>query len=270
MKKYHLIAGLPRSGSTLLSSILNQNPKFYASVSSPLQHYVHDVIHGTYNDFGYRVSVNDQKLIKIIQGLFDNYYYDIDKEVCFNTGRAWHLLFSTAVKVFPNIKMICSVRNIVEIVNSFELLYQKNPLNISTLYGPYRDHKGEQSPTFHTHSVYERTMHMANLIERCLQGLREVYYGPHKNCLFLVEYDDLCQNPENVMNKLYDFLEEPRFKHNFNEIESSFDEYDERLNAAGMHKVKRAVEYDKRNLILPPDIVNRFKGKEFWRNTRFT
>ena len=33
--QYHFISGLPRSGSTLLSAILLQNPRFHAGMSSP-------------------------------------------------------------------------------------------------------------------------------------------------------------------------------------------------------------------------------------------
>jgi sulfotransferase len=36
MKEYYFISGLPRSGSTLLSGILKQNPKFYADIASPV------------------------------------------------------------------------------------------------------------------------------------------------------------------------------------------------------------------------------------------
>ena len=36
MKTYHLLAGLPRSGNTLLSAILNQNPDIYSSPLSPI------------------------------------------------------------------------------------------------------------------------------------------------------------------------------------------------------------------------------------------
>ena len=35
-KTFYFMTGLPRSGSTLLSSILNQNPKFYSGPSSPV------------------------------------------------------------------------------------------------------------------------------------------------------------------------------------------------------------------------------------------
>lgn len=32
----HLISGLPRSGSTLLAALLRQNPRFYATMSTPV------------------------------------------------------------------------------------------------------------------------------------------------------------------------------------------------------------------------------------------
>jgi sulfotransferase len=35
-RTYHFISGLPRSGSTVLSAILRQNPRFHASISSPV------------------------------------------------------------------------------------------------------------------------------------------------------------------------------------------------------------------------------------------
>ena len=37
MKQYYFISGLPRSGSTLLSAILRQNPDFYADIASPVE-----------------------------------------------------------------------------------------------------------------------------------------------------------------------------------------------------------------------------------------
>ena len=36
MKTYHFLAGLPRSGSTVLASILNQNPEVYVTPTSPM------------------------------------------------------------------------------------------------------------------------------------------------------------------------------------------------------------------------------------------
>ena len=36
MQHFHFISGLPRSGSTLLSAILLQNPRFHAGMTSPV------------------------------------------------------------------------------------------------------------------------------------------------------------------------------------------------------------------------------------------
>ena len=33
---FHFLAGLPRSGSTLLGALLRQNPRFHAGMSSPV------------------------------------------------------------------------------------------------------------------------------------------------------------------------------------------------------------------------------------------
>jgi sulfotransferase len=35
-KQFHFISGLPRSGSTLLSALLLQNPRFHAGMTSPV------------------------------------------------------------------------------------------------------------------------------------------------------------------------------------------------------------------------------------------
>ena len=39
--KLHFLAGLPRSGSTLLTKILNKNPNIFASTNSPLLDTIH-------------------------------------------------------------------------------------------------------------------------------------------------------------------------------------------------------------------------------------
>ena len=41
----------------------------------------------------------------------------------------------------------------------------------------------------------------------------------NKKIIHLVEYSDIVQNPRETMNKIYNFLELPNFKHNFDNIE---------------------------------------------------
>jgi sulfotransferase len=73
MKTYHFLAGLPRTGNTLLSSILNQNPTIYSSPLSPVSEMLwrHDQV--TYGENS--VRLNDKKgLENIGNSILDNYY----------------------------------------------------------------------------------------------------------------------------------------------------------------------------------------------------
>jgi sulfotransferase len=119
-KTYHFITGLPRSGSTLLSSILKQNPRFHASITDPLATMVKGVIDSSNTGPGIRTEVPVTRRENIIRSLFEGYYKDVDKEVVFNTNRAWTLLTPQIDHVFPNSKFVVCVRDINWILDSFE------------------------------------------------------------------------------------------------------------------------------------------------------
>ena len=75
-KKYHFITGLPRSGSTLLSNILKQNPRFHSSITDSLAPLIKGVNENAHSSPGIKTLINDEKKKKILTGLFDSFYYD--------------------------------------------------------------------------------------------------------------------------------------------------------------------------------------------------
>ena len=63
-KKFYFMAGLPRAGSTLLSTLLNQNPRFHSGPSSPVlgaMFALHDNFQGNelYTGYPKPVRVNE-------------------------------------------------------------------------------------------------------------------------------------------------------------------------------------------------------------------
>ena len=76
-KKLHLIAGLPRSGSTLLASILNQNPKFHTTITDVLCLAVKDAMYSLTSQMYHSVITDDTRKSKVIKGMIDNFYYDV-------------------------------------------------------------------------------------------------------------------------------------------------------------------------------------------------
>lgn len=256
MNSYYFISGLPRSGSTLLSSILSQNPNFYADISSPLESATGmclEVISASESN----LLVNEEQRKNVIYGIFDGYYKHRKEQIIFDTSRTWTKKTSFLKSLFPYTKILCTVRDIVSILNSFEIIFSKNPFYPNTIV--------EESSL---ESCFERCdllMKPADgTVSKSLMWLNEGYYF-NPEMIYIIEYEDLCREPEKTMRQIYEFLEKPYFPHNFKEVGYSNDLFDEKCNLKGLHTVRNEVEYNPPRNILPPEIVKKYSGLEFWR-----
>lgn len=260
-KTYHFISGLPRSGSTLLSAILKQNPRFTAGISDPLQMYANSIIRDTSSAVGMAAVVNNERQIELIRDLFDSYYKH-GNEVCFNTNRGWAADTALLATLFPKFKMIVCLRDIQWILNSFELLHNKNPLTIKPIY-----HHQQLS------TVYERTnMLLGNIpnfsgyVSAPVNNIRQSMFCREVSQICYVEYDTLVKHPKFAMQQIYQFLGESWFEHDFNNVEDSYDEFDEQTKIIGLHDVRKRVEYKPQQVVIPDDIWHQAEPLSFWKN----
>jgi len=255
VKEYYFISGLPRSGSTLLSAILKQNPEFYGDIKSPIEKIVTIAIdHITYSLNNSTVSEEQRK--NLIYGIFDGYYKNINKPVIFDTSRSWTKKTNLLQALFPYTKIICPVRDIASILNSFELISSGNPFFAHTL-------------TKNEKTVFSRCDDLMNMeygiVAEPLTDLREGY-ACNPEMIHFIEYDNLCKDPEKTMREVYEFLEKPYYSHDFQNLEYSNETFDKICNLKGLHTVRRKVEYKPPRCILPPEIVQKYQNMEFWRN----
>jgi sulfotransferase len=254
-KHYHFITGLPRSGSTLISSILLQNPKFHADITDPVATIVKGMLETIGNEPGMRATVPTDRKINMIQGMFDGFYKNINKPVIFNTNRAWTLLTPHIKEIYPKSKLIVCVRDINRILDSFEVAHRKNPLSFNTVGGgPGR-------------SVYDRVedlMDAKGIVGFPYIGIKQAITSNEKDKLLLIEYDKLCKNPKSIMQAVYAFLQEPYYDHDFDNVEASWDDYDAEIGIK-LHQVRKKVEFVQRQFILPPDILQKYANMEVWR-----
>lgn len=257
MQKYHFISGLPRSGSTLLSSILKQNPRFYSSITDPLHSYSRSIIQTTHASAGMEMIVPVAKRAHIIRGLFYS-FYEGKPEICFNTNRSWAAETSLIKNLFPYSKIIICIRDIPWILDSFERLNQKNPFTIKPLY----HHKDLPS-------VYERTHTLMSPEGGYVYGptttFKQGLFSDDKDMLCIVEYDALVKDPAKTMFEIYNFIGEPWFDHDFDNVEDSYDEFDQQTNIIGLHTVRKKIEYQVRKPILPLDLWQMYAPYTFWK-----
>ncbi len=254
----HFIAGLPRSGSTLLAGILRQNPRFHAGMTSPLgvMYMALETAMSRRNESS--VFIEGAQRRAVLKGLFANYYDGIHQEkTVFDTNRAWCTKLPALTQLFPKARFICCVRDVGWIMDSVERLVRRNAFELSGMFG------FEAGGT-----VFSRVARLASsdgLVGYALDALREAFFGEHASRLILVEYQALARAPRQTISLLYQMLEQEPFAHDFDNVEYEADRFDLPLGAPGLHTVRRKVEWIERPTILPPGLFERFAADSFWR-----
>ena len=260
--RFHFISGLPRSGSTMLSALLRQNPRFHAGVTSPLASLVGSLLDqvSVGSEWGPQVDVDRRRAL--LHGLFQSYYGQVKKEVIFDTNRSWTAKLPVVLDLFPEAKVIACVRNVAWIMDSIERLYQANPYENTRLYS----NDAERS------SVYSRLEALAQrnrMVGLAYSALKEAYYGAYGRSMLVVEYDLLSQRPAEVVPLIYKFLGEEPYAHDYENLVFDTPAYDEGLGLKGLHKVRGKVSFERRETILPPDLFDQYSRLSFWRDTQF-
>ncbi|WP_447592608.1 sulfotransferase family protein [Aquipseudomonas campi] len=258
-RSLHFISGLPRSGSTLLSALLRQNPRFHAHMSSPVAGLVHELLNGMGGSNEYALFISDKQRQRILHGLFEQFYGDeFAQPVIFDSNRAWCSRMALLHSLFPTSKVIACVREVPWIVDSIERLVQRNTLSPSAIFN-------FQSGG----TVYSRADGVANaegMLGYPYNALKQAFYGEHASNLLLVRYESLVSDPQAVLDGIYAFIDEPTFLHDLHNIQFDAQEFDRRAGTPGLHDVKPSVQLNNRATILPPDVFARFSNDAFWQH----
>ena len=126
-KSFIMLSGIPRSGSQVLSSMLNQHPLIYASTTSPVVDLL-DIINNNWGNLSAAlVNKHPDQLGNIIKGMIDGAYKHVDKSVIIDKNRIWPKYGKLLEQSFgQKPKIICTVRPIPEVLASYILLIEKN------------------------------------------------------------------------------------------------------------------------------------------------
>jgi sulfotransferase len=256
-RKLHFISGLPRAGSTLLSALLKQNPRFHAHMSGPLGTIFDALLGAMSGRSEFSLFISDAQRARILRGIFTDFYADTAAEVVFDTSRAWCSRLPALKTLFPDAKMIVCVREIGWIIDSIERLIQKNAFQPSSIFN------------FQTGgTVFTRANGVAapdGLVGHAYDAVKEAFYGEDAHRLLLVQYETLVSRPAEALAAIYAFIGEPGFSHEFKNIQFDAAEFDARAGTPGLHTVHPDIRAPARQTILPPDLFRRFENLSFWR-----
>jgi sulfotransferase len=265
-KTYHFLAGLPRSGNTLLSALLNQNPDVYSTPLSPLPTFMWEFSKTVDGMEQIRRNIENQIKTEIFFSSFmDNFYKEVEKPIVIDREKAWGTpanLNLVKKYITPTPKIIFTVRDVLEILASFvrmDATYLMNETYSRGYYaGNYRSSKD---------LVCEHLMAPNGVMDLGLLSLASAFYPENKGMFHIVEYNDLILKPDETMAKIYDFLELPHYEHNFNKIEKVEQDNDQVLGfPKNLHDVRKSLSTSSTSLdVLSDYIRHKYSNMEFWR-----
>lgn len=234
-KTFHFVSGMPRSGSTLLCNVLNQNPRFWATPTSGLCPLLLRVNHIWPEIAEFRASSNPQEKLGLLRGMIHG-FHTTERPVVFSKSRGWVAcmeMLRNALGVDP--KVLVTIRDIPSILSSCEKLFRKelNSPASSARWGANME-TIEGRLAFWT-AADQMVGGQYNRIRDC------VTRGNRRNMHF-VDFDELCAQPAATMDRVYAFLGEQPFIHDFSNIEQTTHEKDEEHGFVDLHTIRPKVE----------------------------
>jgi sulfotransferase len=257
----HFISGLPRSGSTLLSAILRQNPRFHAGMTGPVGSLIDANLRVMSMSNETAIYITDQQREALLRNIFSTYYADMPKgDVVFDTNRNWCARLPLLAELFPDAKIICCVRDVPWIFDSIERLIRNNKFQPSGIFG--------FEPGGTVYSRVEGLSGNNGMVGFAWNALREAFFSAYTDRIMALTYETLTTRPDIALEAVYDFVGEKKFAHDFENVEFDAEEFDRRLGTPGLHRVGRKVRVSSRKNLLPGDLVRKYENDAFWRDPK--
>ena len=230
-KTYYFLSGLPRSGSTVLSAILNQNPGIYVTPTSPMLDQLIENQNIWNNLQTVRANPVPDQLTNITKSLINAMWQHRPEEIIIDKNRGWGKNMPSSTILFEKeIKMIATIRDLPSIMASWITLLEKNPNNFLD--------KRILEKGFPVNTDNRTAEMWFNMVKDCMDSILQAKKDA-SNRLLLINYDNLVSEPLNVLNSIERFLNLPTYKYDIDNIVSVTNDND--LTAwglRGMHTIR--------------------------------
>jgi len=256
-KQFHFLSGLPRSGSTVLAAILNQNPDVYVTPTSPMLDLLIENQNAWHNLPSVQANPIPEQLTNITKAMINAAWAHRSEPIIIDKNRGWSKNMPASTILFEQeIKIIAMIRDLPSIMASWLTLLHKNP-------NSYMDVTLRKKGLMPTDENRMGEMWF-NMVKDCMEGLHQAKKDA-ANRLLLINYDDLINNPHIQFQKIEKFLNLSTYNYNFNNIISETNDDD--LTAwglNGMHQIRSRLEKTSKHPreILGQDLYNRFISLE--------
>jgi sulfotransferase len=219
MKRFHFTVGLPRSGSTLLTTLLNDNKSIYASHGSNVSSiFVElDKLFPTLPVTANQLEL--EGLDSVLKTLYPTFFSFTNKPIVVDKIERTLPIESTLTCLQlanPNYKVVVTIRPILEVLASFIRLCRLTPdINL------YDKAIKESNFSVGNYRSIDDTrcdyiMSENGPIQKTLHWLAHAKQNPQH--FKIISYRELVTQPDSTMDTVYDFIGAPKHSHDFNKL----------------------------------------------------
>ena len=228
-KQLFFLIAMPRSGNTLFASIMNQNPDIACTGNSITLEIIKVLFLLKQTDV-FQNFPDHRSLDNILDIVYNTYYKDWPQKYIIDRGPVMTPSnFALMQKHYKRpFKSIIIVRDLMDVLASYMKWYTENPDAFINKYGCKNDEE-----------KLSKIMNSKGAIAKDLDAIKNAYKYPEM-CYFM-KYDKLVMNPEEEIDKVYNFFQIPFFQHRFQNLQQININglgYDDGIMGKNMHTIR--------------------------------
>ena len=231
-KKLFFLIAQPRSGNTLFTSIMNQNPEIACTPNSITLEIMKDLFLLKQTDV-FQNFPDHRSLDNVLDVVYDTYYKDWPQSIIIDRGPVMTIgNFELMQKHFKRpFKCIILLRDLMDVLASYMKWYTENPDAFINKYNCKNDEE-----------KLSMVMNKEGAVAKELEAIKNAFNYP--DICHFIKYDDMVAHPEKTFIDLYQFLDIKPFKHNFQDlkqVEVNGMKYDDTIVGKNMHNIRPVV-----------------------------
>jgi len=253
-KQIFFLCSLPRSGNTLFSSIMNQNPDIGCTPHS-IMPVIMDQLSSITGMSIFRNFPDHKSLDNLKSAIYESYYKDWSNKYIIERTPIMHEKYLGFVKKHLNqpVKCIIIWRDLMDVFASYIKWIENEPTAFP-------------NQMFPGGTIEQKIMALTNrggAIATNLESIRNALQPENRHMCYVLTYDELVSDTENQIDKIYDFLEIPKFQHRFKDLDQftvNGMHYDDIDMGSNFHTIKSEIKKEKNPYrdMIPESIVNRY------------
>jgi sulfotransferase len=242
-KRIHFLVGLPRSGSTLLSNILLQNPKIHVTPTSGILDML-TLVRGAWDrsDSFRAAERTSSETAKqdVMRAMLHGYFQRVDRPVCIDKNRYWAEALEMAAGLVggrDRVRVLVSVRDMRDVLASFEQLYRT-----TSEFGEVHIDPSAAIKFKTAQGRVDTLLDAAQPVGRAYIAVRDALTRGWLPNMHFVEYEDLTSKPKQTLDGVYRFLGVQSCVHDFQRVEQVTFEDDFIYGFKDLHRIRQEVK----------------------------